>query len=100
MENIKSSPLVDLLNERNCITSEERDHMNNQPDNYARNDALLGWLRTITFTGKKGQKVLECFNDAGQNLVADLLGKGGGGNHNLSDLKPSIICISRIVTVA
>ena len=82
MENIKSGPLVDLLHEKNCITDEERDHLNNQPNNFYRNDALLHWMRAITFKQDKGLKVLECFRQSEQNFVVDLLSKGGGNNYS------------------
>src|SRR5688572_14944090 len=82
MENINSSRLIDLLHENNCITDEERDHLNKQPFSSNRNDALLRWMKTFSFKKGKGQKVLECLRQTNQNSVADLLEKGGGKNYS------------------
>jgi len=80
VENVDSDRLIDLLSERNCITEEERSHLNNQPYNFFKNEALIYWMRAINYQQDKGLKVLECLREAGQRFVLALLLEGGGNN--------------------
>jgi len=82
VENIKSSSrLIHVLHKENCITDDERCHLIAQPSNFHKNDALLHWMRSITFKKVKSKKVLECFRRAEQSFVADLIENGGGNNY-------------------
>ena len=92
LENIEPSRFIDLLHEKNCITDEERYHLNNQPNNFYKNDALLHWMRTIAFKQDIIRRtVLECMRQSEKNfVVASLLSKGGGNRYKQNQLSVSI----------
>ena len=80
LENIDSTGLVSLLHKNGCITVEEQHHLNNEPFSFYRNDALLQWMRTISFKQERGRRVIDCFRQTNQNFIVDLLETGGGSD--------------------